>query len=189
MVAEDLRRRGVHRASVLGHSMGGKIAMALALEYPEMVADVVIADIAARRYPPRHTEIFGGMAAVAGSHPGSRAAADRIMEEFIPERSVRAFLLKSYVPDEKGLFRWKMNVSTLRDRYADVSDWPFDAGVFDGPALLIRADRSPYVGDEDIEPTRRHFPALEVVTMTGVGHWLHAEKPEEFCDVVFRFLS
>lgn len=142
---------------LLGHSMGGKIAMAMALRQPTRVSRLVVVDIAPVRYSPRHEAILEGMQAVARAAPGSRGEAERILAEHIPEKPVRLFLLKSLVPggseadraggdaprdasggdeaDRAGghaggdAYRWKLNLDGIRRCYDSISDWPLDPGV------------------------------------------------------------
>jgi esterase len=182
---------GAPRFVLLGHSMGGKVAMAMAFARPGQVERLIVADIAPRPYPPRHDEIFAAMEAVAAGHVERRGEADAVMEKWIPEKAVRLFLLKSLVPgsDGKEGYRWQLNLPGLKTGYEAIRDWPFRDESYDGPTLFIAGGKSPYIQVEDGEAISRHFPDHRIETIPGAGHWLHAEARDAFLDVVRGHLS
>tara|TARA_B100000614_G_scaffold206879_1_gene189151 strand:- start:95 stop:937 length:843 start_codon:yes stop_codon:yes gene_type:complete len=176
--------------AILGHSMGGKAAMAMAFARPEATERLIVADIAPRRYPPRHEEIFAAMEAVAAAGVARRGEADRVMEPYIPEKPVRLFLLKSLVPAGDGDgYRWQLNLEGLRRSYDAISDWPFTDERYGGPALFVTGGASPYVSERDHPAISAHFPEARIETIPGVGHWLHAEARDSFVEIVRDFLS
>ncbi len=179
----------VPRAALLGHSMGGKAAMAMALTELDRCAALVVVDIAPRRYAPRHAGILAGMKAVIAAGVTSRSAGEKILAEHIPEKAVRLFLLKSLVldPDHSSggeRYRWQMNLQGIETHYETLSAWPFAGVTWSGPALQVRGALSPYVSDEDTQLMRTFFPALRVETIADSGHWVHAEQRETFLSVV-----
>lgn len=188
--------------NLLGHSMGGKAAMATALLYPELVRSLIVADIAPVTYPPRHHDIFRAMEAVIEAvkqgEVESRAAADRVMAAFVPDRQIRAFILKNLVPTgsdgtTEGKYRWRLNLDGLRESYETISGWPYPPGEesvvpFAGSALFLRAERSPYVPDSALPLISTLFPKARVEMMKGVGHWLHAEDRNTFLSLIRSFL-
>ncbi|TVR67905.1 MAG: alpha/beta fold hydrolase [Spirochaetaceae bacterium] len=174
---------------LLGHSMGGKIGMAMALQRPDRVSRLVVVDIAPVRYPSRHREILEGMQAVAEAAPASRSRAEQILAPYVPEKAVRLFLLKSLVPrdDSRDAYGWKLNLEGIRRCYDSISDWPFDPATttaFQGPTLFIRGGRSPYIEESGEEKIRAFFPRAVIRTIQGAGHWVHAEARETFLSVV-----
>ncbi|HKK49909.1 MAG TPA: alpha/beta fold hydrolase [Alkalispirochaeta sp.] len=176
--------------ALLGHSMGGKVAMAMAFHEPQRTAHLISADIAPREYPSSHQEIFNAMAAVAQAQIHRRSEADRIMAESIPTKAVRMFLLKSLVRDEaSGTFQWQLNVDGLRRSYDDIRAWPFHDERYEGPTLFIAGGDSPYIRPADTNAIDRHFPDHRLETIPGVGHWLHVENREAFLELVTTFLS
>lgn len=187
-VTKHLDSIGVTDAEWLGHSLGGKIAMVIALTRPDLVERLIVADIAPRRYPPRHKTVFSAMHAVSGAQPDSRNEAERVMVPHIPEKAVRLFLLKSYVRTDGGGYRWLLNVDTLERCYHDLSGWPTSDGSYEGAALFVRGDRSDYVQEEDYGLIQGYFPQATIETVSEAGHWLHAEQKERFLNVVQRFL-
>lgn len=172
----------------LGHSMGGKIAMAIAFDQPSAVESLIIADIAPVTYPRRHDEIFFAMRSVADADVRSRSEADRVMAETIPDKGVRMFLLKSLTTGRKDpetdlgaeRYSWRLNIEELESAYDDIRGWPFDDERYDGPVLAIAGELSPYIDHNGRERLGHHFPSVRIETIPGAGHWLHAEKREEF---------
>jgi esterase len=169
--------------SLLGHSMGGKVAMAIAFVRPEAVGSLIIADIAPREYPPRHEQIFDAMNRVAAARPDSRSDGDTILSQGIPERSVRLFLLKSLVPDDDG-YRWQLDLNGLLSGYDEIRGWPFTDDQFPRRTLIIAGGDSPYVSGGDTGAITRHLPAARIETIPDAGHWLHVEARERFLSLV-----
>ena len=174
---------------ILGHSMGGKIAMAMALEQPANVSRLVVVDIAPRKYEPRHQTILEAMQAVAHASPRSRSEAERVLARSIPEKPVRLFLLKSLVPDETkadGRYRWQLNLDGIIGCYDSIRDWPYEPGArrYDGPVLFIKGALSPYISDTTDDRIGPFFPSAVVRAIENAGHWVHAEQRDTFLDVV-----
>lgn len=176
------------RADVLGHSMGGKAAMVLAVTRPHLVRRLVVADIAPVAY--EHSQI-GYVEAMRGldlEGVTRRGEADRRLAEAVPNRGVRAFLLQSLAFDEDGP-RWTLNLDVLAARMPEIMSFPELEGQFDGPVLALCGEASDYVRPEHEATFLRLFPRLTVERLDGVGHWLHAEAPEPFAASVARFLA
>ena len=173
---------------LIGHSMGGKAAMGMALLRPDAVKALVVVDIAPRPYPPRHADVFGGLSAVTAAGVRTRAEAERVLAEPVKDKMVRLFLLKSFVPGEP-YGRWRMNVPYLTEHYEEIGAWPFDrTAQYPGPTIVVRGELSPYVTAADELLIREHFPAAKINTLRDTGHWLHAERREEFLTMVHAFL-
>lgn len=176
--------------ALLGHSMGGKVAMAMAFQEPHRVERLISADIAPREYPASHHEILTAMAAVAEARIQRRSEADRIMAESIPTKSVRMFLLKSLVRDDVSeAYQWQLNVEGLRRSYDDIRAWPFQDERYEGPTMFIAGGDSPYIRAGDVEAIDRYFPDHHLETIPDVGHWLHVENRDAFLSLVSAFLS
>jgi pimeloyl-ACP methyl ester carboxylesterase len=189
-LADTLAALGIDRADVLGHSMGGKAAMALALTQPRVVRKLVVADIAPVRYGHSHLAMLDAMAALDLSAIQRRSDAERMLEPAVPERPMRAFLSQN-LEIEDGAARWRPNLSALRSGMDDLVDWPdaFDGLRFEGPALFLRGGASDYVADDALPTIRAAFPEARLETLDRAGHWLHAERPESFIDAVAAFLD
>lgn len=176
--------------ALLGHSMGGKAAMAMAFHDPPRTDRLISADIAPREYPPSHEQIFSAMEQVARAGIHRRSDADHIMAEQIPTKAVRMFLLKSLVRDAASeTYQWQLNVDGLRNSYDDIRAWPFHHERYEGPALFIAGEDSPYIRPGDTGAIERHFPDSHLETIPAVGHWLHVENREAFLALVSDFLS
>jgi pimeloyl-ACP methyl ester carboxylesterase len=173
-------------ADVVGHSMGGKAAMALASSEPDAVRRLVVADIAPVAYGHSQQGLIDAMRAVDLSAVGTRRDADRQLAPLVPEDGIRAFLLQSL--DVAG-GRWRLNLDALSDEMAHIVGWPEPGGRFDGPSLFLSGAASDYVRPEHRETIRSLFPAARFAKIPGAGHWLHAEKPREFEAALAAFLN
>lgn len=181
-------RAGLGEVCLLGHSMGGKAAMELALMAPERVERLIVADIAPVAYEPHHDEIQEALEAFDPAAVKSRREADAFLAEHIGEKGVRQFLLTNLVPSDGG-FRWRMNVPGILACYQQIMAGPATDGVFEGPTLFIRGGDSDYIQSSHQDAVLGYFPNAELKMIPDVGHWLHAEKPELFARICQRFLD
>jgi esterase len=191
-LANDLKdfiqQHKLEKPIILGHSMGGKTAMNFAIANPDMVDSLIVADIAPKYYKVHHQTIINGLKAIPIDTVKTRAEADQILSEFVPEEDVRQFLLKNLSRKPEGGFSWKINLPVIEKNLEDIGqDLQFE-GTFDGPTLFIRGANSNYVKDEDRDRIKQLFPKSTLVTM-DTGHWVQAEKPQEFVEVVRNFLN
>lgn len=192
-MVEDLREflatRAITSANLLGHSMGGKTCMTLAVTYPARVRRLVVVDIAPREYERRHDGLLKVMLELAPESFAERKEIDAALARSIADADVRQFLMKNLVRNPHGGFRWKMNLPVLAARYDETGRGLPDGVRFDGPCLFVRGSRSTYVTEGDIPHIRSVFPAAEVATVEGAGHWVHAERPGELAAEVERFVG
>jgi len=191
-LGEDLRafidRHALAPSHLLGHSMGGKTAMQAALSYPEHVDRLIVVDMAPRAYPPEHQSLLDALARIDPTTYDSRDAIDDTLAEDISSWPIRQFLLKNLDYDGET-YTWKMNLEALRAHYDDLTAEIPAAGTFEGPTLFVRGGESEYVTDADRNDIRDRFPNAELVTIDGAGHWVHADAPEAFAEVVVDFLT
>lgn len=176
------------RASVVGHSLGGKVAMQLALQQPQRIDRLVVADIAPVLYRAGHDDVFAGLKAVELTSLASRRDADAVLKHYIDNSAVRLFILKNLYRDDTGAFAWRMDVAALQRSYDDLRQANHGSMPFSGPTLFIKGELSNYIGAEHRETILRLFPLAELKVIQGAGHWLHAEKPAVFTNLVKRFL-
>lgn len=176
---------------ILGHSLGGKVAMQAALTRRQQFMALIVADIAPKFYPPRHNDIFAAIDTINNSNFESRQQADILIKDILPEQATRLFLLSNLRRDNEGKFGWRMNATAIRSNYNIISDAPQVAlaARYDKPTLFIKGGRSPYIKDEDWPEIRRLFPKAELKTIEQSGHWVHTEQPEEFLRIVKDFLK
>ncbi|AZQ68765.1 alpha/beta fold hydrolase [Silicimonas algicola] len=172
---------------VLGHSMGGKAAMVLALTHPEKVRRLVVADIAPVAYGHSQSHLIEAMRALDLGAVTSRREADEALKDAIAEPGTRAFLLQSLDVGEK---RWRLNLDVLDREMERITGFP-DMGEreFGEPVLFLSGDDSSYVQREHRALILKHFPKARFARIPGAGHWLHADKPREFEAAVETFLS
>jgi pimeloyl-ACP methyl ester carboxylesterase len=173
---------------LLGHSMGGKAAMQLALTRPELIRRLVVADIAPVAYTHDQTRHVDAMLAVDLTHVTSRSEADTALAGAVDDPALRAFFLQS-LDLRTTPPRWRLNLPVLKAEMPKIVGWPGTKGHFDRPALFLTGAESNYVRPEHRETIRALFPKARFAKIPGAGHWLHAEKPREFEETVRVFLE
>ena len=145
-------------------------------------------DIAPRDYEPAHDAIFGGLLSLNPAQFRSRGEIEEALAPSIPNLAARRFLLKNLSRDSSGRFHWKMNLEALHQNYPFLNKAPDSRVVTDVPACFIRGGDSDYIRDEDVTEIMRLFPRAEVHTISGAGHWVHADAPKAFLEIVSAFL-
>ncbi len=187
-------------AALVGHSMGGKAAMLLALRHPELVERLCVVDMSPVTYEEGGREEFGryirAMRSLDLAALETRAQADEAMSEAAPSPTVRGFLLQNLRRDtaEGGAsWRWQPNLELLAEELDVLGSWPedrvADAPPYDGPVLWVAGAESPYVQPEHAEAMERLFPRVRKVTVKNAGHWVHSQQPEVFAEVLRRFVD
>jgi pimeloyl-ACP methyl ester carboxylesterase len=191
-MSEDVRElmdaEQLGEATIMGHSMGGKAAIQLACTRAERVRALVVSDIAPRAYPNNHEEVLLGLSALDLAAVSKREDADIALSRHIKDLGVRQFLLKSLYRDGEA-FRWRFNLPVIVRDYPRIAAAVPEGGVpYAGPTLWVRGERSPYVQETDWERIGAWFPRYSSVTVAGAGHWIHAEKPDDYFRVTWDFL-
>lgn len=178
----------IESAHVIGHSMGGKVAMQFALDFPARVKKLVVVDMAPRAYKRVHDKIFAALLALDLNAFQTRQQIEEALAPEIPSLNLRRFLLKNLGRDDQGSFFWKMNLRGVAENYFQLGKVLAGGKAFDGPALFIRGGRSDYINVSDEMEIQRRFPAAEIQTIPVASHWVHADAPEEFVRLVLEFL-
>ncbi|WP_026451411.1 alpha/beta fold hydrolase [Aequorivita capsosiphonis] len=173
---------------LLGHSMGGKVAMQFAVTYPNMVSKLIIADIGPKAYPPHHQDILKALSAMDFAKIKSRGEAQAILSEYIKDKGTRLFLLKNLYRKNKSEYGLRINLPILSEKIEEVGRALQEDAVFDGATLFLGGEKSGYMEPMDELLIKKHFPKAKIRTISKAGHWLHAENPEEFYDNVMNFL-
>ncbi len=191
LMADDLLaymdKNELGRAHIIGHSMGGKTAMLFAAYNPERVDQLVVADIAPKPYKPHHQKILEALNALDLDNIRSRNEAQEAFA--IKDFSTQQFLLKSLYWKEKGKLAWRFNLPVIQREIEKTGTALPDQALYYGPTLFVRGGNSWYIEDTDMDLILRHFPEASLETLKGAGHWLHAEKPEAFHQLVHAFLK
>lgn len=189
-VAALLDRLTIATATVIGHSMGGKVATALASAQPSRVDRLVLVDIAPLAYPIGYAHEIDALMRLPIDRLGSRAEADQSLAPSVPEPTMRGFLLQNLERDD-GSWRWRANLAALRAGLRAIAAAPVGSSerVFDRPTAIIRGTRSGYIGEEQVAATRRLMPRSVVRDVEDAGHWPHAERPERFLEVLRAILT
>ena len=196
VMADDVRelivRLGLKYCCIVGHSMGGKVAMQLALGFPDLVEKLVIVDIAPVSYPEnadRHRSVLVGMDAVKLNEIKSRAEAEVTLRDYISEEATRKFLLTNLVRNKKGLFEWRLHKDSIRENHANLRAGLTATKSFFKPVLFVKGSLSPYIKSEHEGQIKEFFPAASVKLIMDAGHWLHAEQPQALQKILLKFLQ
>ncbi|MHA6250170.1 alpha/beta fold hydrolase [Pontibacter sp. CAU 1760] len=188
-VLELVDELGIPTPAIIGHSMGGKVAMKYALKYPTRITKLIVVDIAPKAYPPHHDEIIEALKSVKLDGVTSRSEIDKQMAQHIKENDVRLFLMKNLYRTEQNSFAWRMNIDALANNYDKISTAITADIPFKKHTLFIKGGKSGYIKPEDIYSSIEHlFTLVEVETIPDAGHWVHAQAPDQVYDLVTTFL-
>ncbi len=178
----------LQKVNLLGHSLGGKAVMTFAISHPEKVEKLVVVDIAPKTYPPHHQGIIKALESIDFQKITTRQQAEIALADYIPEKSVIQFLLKNlYWTDDKNL-DWRFNLKTLSEKYTEFVTNAVGNGQFLGETLFIAGEKSHYILPEDEFLIKQQFPQAKFATIKNAGHWVQAENPKDFSEVVKSFL-
>ncbi|GAA5214633.1 alpha/beta fold hydrolase [Corallincola platygyrae] len=188
-IIETLDALNIERAHFVGHSMGGKVSMEVAMQRPELIDKLVVADIAPVQYQSHHVLVLKGLAELNEALPvATRKQADEILARHLTDLGVRQFLLKNLTKTEIG-FQWQFNYQGILNSYEDILKPTSAAVPFNSPTLFIKGSESEYILTEHREAIALRFPNAKAKVIQGTGHWLHAEKPGIFNRMVSQFLT
>jgi esterase len=185
-----ISEHGLGAVFILGHSLGGKVAMQFALDFSHRVIKLIVADIAPINYPPLHAVVLAGLSALNLATIETRTDADRALAQYIESSETRQFLLKNLRREPAGGYAWKMNLTAIADNYPHLAAFPENEGkTYTGPALFIKGGHSDYLAPEQRENIEKYFPHARLSVVPAAGHWLHADNPAIFSTLVKRFLG
>ncbi|MCB9426956.1 MAG: alpha/beta fold hydrolase [Flavobacteriales bacterium] len=193
IMAEDIKTycdtNNITNTSILGHSMGGKIAMLFSTKYPNYLNKLIVADIGPKSYPPHHQNILEGINAIDFNRITSRNEVDAILSQHISEVGTRQFLMKNLFRETSDTFNFRFNRKILTEKIDEIGKALPDNNLFFGETLFLRGALSTYILDEDIDSITRHFPKATLKTIENAGHWLHAENPTAFYEALINFIK
>lgn len=191
VMAEDINElsenTGAEKFHLIGHSMGGKVAMEFAQKFPEKLEKLVVVDIGPKAYPVHHQHIIDALYKVDVENIKSRQDAEKALETELRDWGVRQFLLKNLARNRGG-YQWKFNLDII-NRHIENVGAATDRKEVETPTLFIRGERSDYIRSEDGQAIRQQFKNSTIVSIKESGHWVHAEKPEEFLTTVIKFFE
>jgi len=187
-VAEYCRIHELQNIFIIGHSMGGKVAMLLAATNHDLVAKLIVADIGPKFYPQHHQDILAGLNAVDFSTKPSRSAVEDILSEYITDFGTRQFLMKSLYWREPSQLAFRFNLGVFNEKIDEIGIQLSENLIFNNPTLFIRGGNSRYVLDSDFAAIEKQFPNAIIETIPDAGHWLHAENPAKFYQITMSFL-
>lgn len=191
VMADDLKQflqqHQIEQPIIIGHSMGGKVAMQFAVENPELLEKLIVVDIGPKEYSVHHEVILEGLNSIQLDKLKSRGEADKQLAQFVPDMGTRQFLLKNLARTTEG-FRWKINLPVIENNIEQIGTGLQTSDQFEQPTLFIRGGNSNYIQDEDQQVLKHHFPYYSLETIKNSGHWVHAEKPKDFLEMVQAFI-
>ena len=188
-VLDYCNAKKIEKFDLIGHSMGGKVAMEFATQHPEMINKLVVADIGPKFYAPHHQDILAGLNAIDFDKKPSRTAIEQILTAYIPDLGTRQFLMKNLYWKTPDQLDFRFNLKVLNNQIDTIGIALTKNALFKKPTLFIRGGNSNYVLDEDVAAIKTHFPDLTLETIPNAGHWLHAENPKLFVELTAQFLK
>lgn len=192
LLADDLKALMVElelsTVHIIGHSMGGKTAMSFAAKYPDMIDSLIVVDIAPKPYEGGHEQLFEAILAIDIEAISSRKEVDEQLKLSIPDNGVRLFLMKNLTRKPEKTYQWKANFTVLRQEYTQLMDFSI-SGIHVVPSLFIRGQKSNYILEEDEELIYDLFPLAVIEDIEDAGHWIHAEQPQLFLDLVTDYFK
>jgi len=187
-VLEYMQDNAITNPIILGHSLGGKVAMNFAFTYPDKIEKLIVADIAPREY---NSDFYKNLLATLYKLPledfDKREEIDSVLSSTFEDKGMRLFLLKNLYRNENKEFAWRFNIEVLLEKVNNIQEADFIKGICDVPTHFIRGGNSNYITSEDELIINKHFSDFSIATIDGAGHWLHAEKPERFYNEVMGF--
>lgn len=193
LLAEDLndyfKEKDLESASIIGHSMGGKTAMRFATLYPEQLNKLIIVDIAPKYYAPHYQQILEGLSKISEAKLTSRTDADELLSEYISEKPVRQFLLKNLYWKTQDELNLRLHLEALKQNIEEVGKGLPQNAKYSGETLFIKGGRSDYITENDTSDISSHFQNFEIKVIKNAGHWVHAEKRDEFFEVSLAHLK
>ena len=194
IMADDLRlfmeNNWIYKAHIIGHSMGGKVAMHFAVEQPDMVDQLIVVDIAPKIYQGNHQTIFKGLLNLKPEQLKSRQEAAEQLALWIEDAAVRQFILKNlYLHKITGKYTWLMNLSVIHQAYTHILSNSLASVQFDGPTLFVRGALSDYILVDEWDNNLKYFPKAKLSTVDAAVHWVHAAQPTAFLSAITAFLA
>jgi pimeloyl-ACP methyl ester carboxylesterase len=193
LLVEDLfnyiQHHNLEKVNLLGHSMGGKVAMLFAVTFPDYVHKLIVADISPKYYKPHHQQILAALNAVNFGIQDTRSKVEDTLKIYIKDSGVLLFLLKNVYRKSKDTLAFRFNLESLTVNNSEVGAALPSFTEFYGETLFLSGENSNYITENEVDLIEAHFPKARIVTVKNAGHWLHAENPTQFYSEVVSFLD
>ncbi len=188
-VSTFISHHEIENPILIGHSMGGKTAMKYAVRTKNPIKKLVVIDIAPRYYAPHHQVYLEAMQSLDLKSIHSRNDADLILQKTVSDAMIRQFLLKNLDRNTEGTFEWKINLPIISEQIENIGEALDTNNLSPYPTLFIGGEKSDYIKSEDTGLIKKIFPYYKIETISGAGHWIHAEKPKELSESILKFIS
>lgn len=187
-IHEFCKQQNINHATIIGHSMGGKVAMLLALQHPELIDKLIVVDIAPSFYDGGHETILFAMAEAPLRSTEKREDIDKFLQTRIHDFGTRQFIMKNLTRNEKGQFEWKCNFEALILNYRILMNFPKIEKQFSGKTYFIKGEKSNYINQDNYDACDNYFPNNQILEVKDAGHWVHADKPAELLEKINTIL-
>lgn len=187
-ILEYMEDNDISNPIILGHSLGGKLAMKFAFTHPDKIEKLIVADISPRKYNTDfHQNLLRTLYKLPLEDFDKREEIDEVLSSIYEDKGMRLFLLKNLYRNENKEFSWRFNIEVLLEKVSNIQEADFIEGVCSIPTHFLRGGNSDYISSADELIINKHFSDFSIATIDGAGHWLHAEKPEQFYNEVMGF--
>ena len=187
-ILEYMQDNDISNPIILGHSLGGKLAMKFAFTHPDKIEKLIVADISPRKYNTDfHQNLLRTLYKLPLEDFDKREEIDEVLSSIYEDKGMRLFLLKNLYRNENKEFSWRFNIEVLLEKVSNIQEADFIEGVCSIPTHFLRGGNSDYISSADELIINKHFSDFSIATIDGAGHWLHAEKPEQFYNEVMGF--
>ena len=187
-IVELINDNHLQEIILIGHSLGGKVAMEFAIKHPDVLDKLIVVDIAPKYYPVHHQSVLQALETVDFSIVKTRKQAEEILSKYISDFGTKQFLLKNIYWKENGEMAWRFNLKVIAEQIENVGEATKSDTICDVSALFIRGEESKYILDSDMNLIQEIFTHNMLETIADAGHWVHAEKPKEFFETVMKFV-
>ncbi len=188
-ILELMQDLGYDQYSFIGHSMGGKLSMKIALDNPVLIDKLIILDIGPKKYPQNHTFLLDILCNINIDRYTDRLELEHELSSVIEDKRLRQFIMKNIKRDAKGSFSWKMNLEVIKDNYDKIIEELSSDKSYQSDVLFVRGAKSNYILDNDFEKIKGLFPKAKLTTIDNAGHWIHADESEKLFDIVTDYLD